>query len=103
MTELAMQPEGIPFVYVLASGERGTLYIGVTSGLIKRIYEHKTDAVPGFTKAHRVHTLVWFEQHATMVSAIAREKALKAWKRAWKIELIEQSNPGWRDLYPELL
>jgi len=98
-----MKQEGIPFVYILANHERGTLYVGVTSTLIHRIYQHKSDAVPGFTQAHAIHTLVWFEQHATMESAIGREKALKAWKRAWKIELIEKANPYWRDLYADLL
>jgi len=92
-----------PCVYILASRERGTLYVGVTSDLIKRVWEHKTDAVDGFTKQYRVHDLVWFEQHETMESAILREKAVKEWKRAWKIRLIEESNPQWRDLYPDLL
>jgi putative endonuclease len=92
-----------PCVYILASGWQGTLYAGVTSELIKRIWEHKNDVVPGFTSTHRIHNLVWFEQHATMESAIVREKAIKAWKRAWKIELIERANPKWQDLYPGLL
>jgi len=92
-----------PCVYILASARNGTLYVGVTSQLIERVHEHKTDAVDGFTKAHRVHMLVWFEQHQTMESAILREKAIKEWKRAWKIELIEKVNPYWRDLYVELL
>jgi putative endonuclease len=87
----------------LANRWHGTLYVGVTSDLIKRIWEHKSDAVDGFTKKYRVHTLVWFEQHATMDSAITREKAIKEWRRAWKVDLIEKSNPLWRDLYPELL
>ena len=91
-----------PYVYILASKERGTLYTGVTSHLTKRIWEHKNDTIEGFTKAHRVHLLVWYEQHATMESAIMREKAIKEWKRAWKIELIEKSNPQWRDLYDKL-
>ncbi|HEV8695181.1 MAG TPA: GIY-YIG nuclease family protein [Lysobacter sp.] len=92
-----------PCVYILANRWHGTLYVGVTSDLIKRIWEHKSDAVDGFTKKYRVHTLVWFEQHATMDSAITREKAIKEWRRAWKVDLIEKSNPLWRDLYPELL
>jgi len=86
----------------MASARNATLYIGVTSDLIKRVHEHKCDAVAGFTKSHKVHTLVWFEQHLTMESAIAREKALKEWKRAWKIELIEKGNSYWRDLFAEL-
>jgi len=92
-----------PCVYILASGRVGTLYVGVTSDLIKRIWEHKNDIIPGFTKTYRVHSLVWFEQHETMESAILREKAIKEWKRAWKVELIEKSNAKWRDLYATLL
>ena len=92
-----------PCVYILASGWDGTLYVGVTSDLVKRVWEHKNDFIEGFTKTYRVHDLVWFELHETMESAILREKAIKEWKRARKIELIEESNPSWRDLYPELL
>ena len=92
-----------PAVYVLASAVRGTLYVGVTSDLLARIAQHKQDFVEGFTRKYSVHTLVWFELHATMESAILREKAIKAWKRAWKLELIESGNPEWRDLYPELI
>jgi len=95
--------DGIPCVYILASRERATLYIGVTSDLIKRIWQHKNDLVEGFSRKYRVHDLVWFEQHETMGSAIARERAVKEWKRAWKVELIEKANPTWKDLYPELL
>ena len=82
-----------PCVYILASERNGTLYIGVTSDLVKRIWEHKSDFVEGFTKQHQVHTLVWYEMHGNMESAITREKQLKEWKRQWKIELIEKSNP----------
>ena len=92
-----------PCVYILASARNGTLYVGVTSALVNRVYQHRTDAVEGFTKMHRVHTLVWFEAHETMESAIHREKSIKEWKRAWKIELIERTNPYWRDLYYDLL
>ena len=92
-----------PCVYILASEKYGTLYIGVTSDLIKRVWEHKNDVVAGFTKQYGVHTLVWFEQHATMESAISREKALKAWKRDWKLNLIEATNAEWRDLYPDVV
>jgi len=92
-----------PCVYILASEKYGTLYIGVTSDLIKRAWEHKNDVVAGFTKQYGVHTLVWFEQHATMESAISREKALKAWKRDWKLNLIEATNAEWRDLYPDVI
>ena len=92
-----------PCVYILASRWNGTLYTGVTSSLVKRIWEHRNDVVPGFTRKYRVHNLVWFEQHDSMMSAIAREKALKEWKRTWKIELIDRTNPGWRDLYPDMI
>lgn len=98
-----MSVEKNPCVYVLASGWNGTLYVGVTSDLLKRIYEHKNDLVDGFSKKYRAHDLVWFEQHTTVGSAILREKAIKAWKRAWKIDLIEAGNPHWRDLYPDLI
>jgi putative endonuclease len=90
-----------PCVYLLAGQRNGTLYVGVTSNLPVRIWQHRNDVVDGFTQRHRVHDLVWFEIHETMESAIAREKAIKAWKRVWKIELIEKSNPYWRDLYAD--
>ena len=92
-----------PCVYLLASIRNGTLYTGVTSNLMKRIWEHKNNLVEGFTKKYDVHTLVWYELHATMESAIRREKAIKNWKRAWKVKVIEELNPEWRDLYPDLL
>ncbi|HET7932349.1 MAG TPA: GIY-YIG nuclease family protein [Rhodanobacteraceae bacterium] len=92
-----------PCVYILASRRNGTLYVGVTSDLVKRVHEHRTGAVSGFTRRYRVHHLVWFEQHATMEAAIAREKAVKEWKRTWKLELIEKHNPYWHDLYDALL
>ena len=79
--------------------KNGTLYVGVTSDILKRIWEHKNNIVEGFTKRYGVHILVWFEMHETMESAITREKAIKEWKRVWKLDLIEQSNPEWRDLY----
>ena len=88
-----------PCVYMLASRKNGTLYVGVTSDILKRIWEHKNNIVEGFTKRYGVHILVWFEMHETMESAITREKAIKEWKRVWKLDLIEQSNPEWRDLY----
>ncbi|MBO6865354.1 MAG: GIY-YIG nuclease family protein, partial [Alphaproteobacteria bacterium] len=88
-----------PCVYLLASSRNGTLYIGVTSDLLKRISEHRNGAVAGFTKSYALHRIVYFEQHATMETAITREKQLKKWNRAWKIRLIEESNPQWRDLY----
>ena len=92
-----------PCVYILASQRNGTLYVGVTSDLIKRVWEHKNHVVEGFTKKYGVDQLVWYEAHATMDSAIQREKALKEWKRAWKLRLIEESNPQWADLYEALL
>ena len=88
---------------MLASRWNGTLYVGVTSDLIKRVWEHKHDVIDGFTKQYGVHDLIWLEQHRTMESAIAREKTIKEWRRAWKIRQIEIENPRWRDLYPELL
>ncbi|HBL16481.1 MAG: GIY-YIG nuclease [Elusimicrobia bacterium GWA2_69_24] len=92
----------LPCVYILASRRNGTLYVGVTSALAKRVWEHKNDIGEGFTKKYRVHMLVWFEAHETMESAIRREKAIKEWKRIWKVELIERGNPGWKDLYEEI-
>ena len=92
----------MPCVYILTSGPKETLYIGVTSDLVKRVWQHKNDLVEGFTKRYRVHRLVWYEGHETMENAINREKRLKKWKRAWKFELIEQDNPQWRELYGEI-
>jgi putative endonuclease len=91
-----------PCVYITASQRNGTLYTGVTSNLPARIWQHRNDVVAGFTQRHQVHQLVWYEMHETMESAIAREKAIKAWKRAWKIELIEKTNAYWRDLYDDI-
>jgi len=88
-----------PCVYFLASRKNGTLYTGVTSNLVQRIWQHKNDQTDGFTKRYGVHLLVWYEMHDAMESAIAREKAIKEWKRAWKLELIEATNPQWLDLY----
>ena len=93
----------LPCVYILASKRNGTLYLGVTSNLVQRIWQHKNDLVEGFTKRYGVHTLVWFEPHESMESAIAREKAIKEWKRVWKVELIENGNPTWRDLIDEIV
>ncbi len=92
-----------PCVYLLASRRDGTLYVGVTSDLVKRVWQHKHDLVEGFTKRYQVHTLVWYELHDSMASAIPREKAIKGWKRRWKLALIEKTNPHWRDLYEDLL
>jgi putative endonuclease len=90
------------FVYILASGKNGTLYIGVTSDLIGRTYTHRNDLIEGFSRRYGVHHLVWFEQHATAETAITREKQLKKWNRAWKVRLIEETNPHWLDQYDEL-
>ena len=92
-----------PAVYILASKRNGTLYIGVTSDLVKRIGEHKHDISEGFTRHYGVHLLVWYELHPSMESAIVREKRLKNWNRKWKLELIESSNPGWQDLYQTIM
>lgn len=92
-----------PFVYMLASQRNGTLYIGVTADLIKRIHQHRTDATEGFTKKYQVHDLVWYEQHLEITRAILREKQLKKWVRSSKIRLIEANNPTWRDLYVDLV
>lgn len=92
-----------PAVYMLASKKNGTLYIGVTSDLVKRIWQHKNHIVSGFTEQHQVNRLVYFEQLDDMESAIMREKALKKWQRAWKIRLIEKTNPDWLDLYDEII
>ncbi|MEZ5615425.1 MAG: GIY-YIG nuclease family protein [Rhodocyclaceae bacterium] len=95
--------ERSPCVYILAGKKNGTLYIGVTSDLMKRVWEHKNDLVEGFTKEYGVHRLVYFEMLEDMASAIQREKQLKKWNRDWKIELIERDNPEWRDLYDSLI
>jgi putative endonuclease len=92
-----------PCVYILASGRNGTLYIGVTSQIERRAWEHRSDVVEGFTKRYGVHRLVYVESHATMPDAILRERQLKKWRRARKLRLIEASNPQWRDLYDDLL
>ncbi|MGH8529313.1 MAG: GIY-YIG nuclease family protein [Nevskiales bacterium] len=91
-----------PCVYILASKPNGTIYIGVTSDVIKRVWEHKHELVPGFTKRYKVHRLVYFELHQSMREAITRERQLKEWHRPWKIRLIAERNPEWRDLWSEL-
>jgi putative endonuclease len=90
------------FVYILASRMGGTLYVGVTNDLVRRVYEHQTKSVEGFTKRHGVVRLVYFEAFEDINEAIAREKRLKHWNRAWKIRLIEERNPHWADLYPSI-
>ncbi len=91
-----------PAVYILASRYRGTLYVGVTSSLWSRVHDHKNGTTAGFTSRYGLNTLVWYEHHHTMERAIAREKQIKAWRRDWKIELIESMNPHWRDLHDEI-
>ena len=90
------------YVYILASGRNGTLYVGVTNDLVRRTYEHREDLAPGFTKRYGVHLLVHWEEFSEIGEAIAREKRVKRWMRKWKLELIEQANPTWRDLYEDL-
>lgn len=90
------------YVYILASKRNGTLYIGVTSDIVKRVYQHKNDIVEGFTSKYLIHRLVYFEQFEDIEQAITREKQLKTWHRAWKIRLIEENNPKWNDLYDEI-
>jgi len=90
------------YVYMLASERNGTLYLGVTRDLVRRVYEHKTKAKPGFTKRYGVQRLVWFEVYDDPTNAITREKDIKKWQRAWKLRLIEEANPQWRDLYDEI-
>jgi putative endonuclease len=97
-----MSTERYYWVYILASGLGGTLYIGVTNNLIRRVYEHRMGVIAGFTKKYCVHRLVYFEQHTDIEAAIRREKGLKKWNRAWKIRLIEEHNPNWDDLYPQI-
>ncbi len=92
-----------PCVYILANKRNGTLYVGVTSNILKRIWEHKNNVVEGFTNRYGIHMLVWFEPHESMETAISREKIIKEWKRKWKLELIERSNPQWQDLYDGLM
>ncbi len=90
------------YVYILASGPGGALYIGATSDLVRRVYEHRTGVIEGFTKRHNIHRLVYFEVYPSIRDAIQREKNMKHWPRAWKTRLIAQSNPTWRDLYEEI-
>jgi putative endonuclease len=90
------------YVYILSSKRNGTLYTGVTSDLVKRVYEHKNGLVEGFTKKYDVHNLVWYEMHKSAETAITREKQIKKWKRVWKIEMIEKENLDWKDLYEDI-
>jgi len=92
-----------PCVYILASKRNGTVYIGVTSDLVKRLHQHKSDATEGFTAKYSVHSLVWYEVHENMESAIMREKQMKKWNRSWKLRLIEEANPDWNDLSDKIV
>jgi putative endonuclease len=91
------------YVYIVASRRNGTLYVGMTDDLIRRIWMHREGVLPGFTKHYGVKMLVWYEQHESRESAFARERAMKKWNRAWKVELIQAMNPEWRDLYDDVL
>jgi putative endonuclease len=90
------------YVYILASRRNGTLYIGVTSDLLRRVYEHKQELIDGFTKKYGVHALVYYEAHDNIEEAITREKQIKKWERAWELKLIEEMNPEWDDLYEQI-
>ena len=92
-----------PAVYILATGKRGTLYIGVTSNLLARTWQHREHMIDGFTKRYNVTLLVWYELHGTMDTAILREKQLKKWNREWKLRLVQESNPDWRDLWNDIV
>ena len=92
-----------PCLYIITNKTRGTLYIGVTSDLVQRIWQHKNGLIEGFSKRYGLKMLVWFERHDSMESAIVRERNVKYWRRDWKIQIIEESNPTWRDLYPDIL
>ncbi|MFC1495203.1 GIY-YIG nuclease family protein [Thermodesulfobacteriota bacterium] len=92
-----------PAVYILASKRNGTIYVGVTSDLVKRVWEHRNNVTDGFTKKYDVHKLVWYEIHSTMESAINREKRIKKYNRKWKLDLIEKMNPDWMDLYETII
>ncbi|HLA20667.1 MAG TPA: GIY-YIG nuclease family protein [Pseudolabrys sp.] len=90
------------YVYILASKRNGTIYVGMTDDLVKRVWQHRNDIIPGFTQRYGVKTLVWYEQHESRESAFASERQIKKWNRVWKLELIEQQNSAWRDLWDEI-
>jgi putative endonuclease len=90
------------YVYILTNRPYGTLYMGITNDLLRRVWEHKNDFVEGFTRDHGLHSLVWYEVHSTAYEAITREKSLKRWHRDWKVNLIQRMNPAWDDLYPSI-
>ncbi|MDR2172926.1 MAG: GIY-YIG nuclease family protein [Burkholderiales bacterium] len=103
LSDMSTRDEKQPAVYIILSKRNGTLYIGVTSNLVQRVWQHRNDAVEGFSKKYQTHILAYYELHDNMESAILREKQLKKWERQWKIRLIEKSNPYWRDLYSEIV
>ena len=90
------------YVYILANKRNGTLYIGMTDDLVRRVWQHREGTIEGFTKAYRVRNLVWFEEHSTRASAFSRERQMKKWNRNWKLREIESSNPEWRDLWEQI-
>jgi putative endonuclease len=90
------------YVYIIASRRDGAIYIGVTNDIVRRVYEHRIKAVPGFTSRYNITRLVWFEIYDDPITAISREKELKKWKRSWKVQLIEKDNPEWNDLYESI-
>jgi putative endonuclease len=90
------------FVYILASRQNGTLYTGMTDDLVKRTWQHRNGVIPGFTKRYGVKTLVWYELHESRESALGRERQIKKWNRAWKLQAIEEKNPTWRDLWNDI-
>jgi putative endonuclease len=102
-TEEGKRVTAAAYVYILTNERNGTLYVGVTNDLVRRVYEHRFSEVPGFTREHGLHRLVWFEQFTSIALAIAREKLLKKWRREWKLNLIERDNPDWHDLYDDLV
>ncbi len=91
-----------PAVYILSCKRNGTLYIGVTSNLVQRVWQHRNNQISGFTQQYNIHVLIYYELHEDMVSAITREKQLKKWKRGWKLRLIEENNPDWVDLWSQI-
>ena len=103
LPHIAAMDEKLPAVYILASQRNGTLYIGVTSNLVRRNWQHREEVAEGFTERYGVHRLVYYEFHGDMEHAIGREKRLKKWRRQWKLRLIEERNPEWEDLWPEIL
>lgn len=94
--------EKLSYVYILASSRYGTLYTGVTSDLIRRVWQHREQLAPGFTEKYAINNLVWYEQHTDICAAITREKQIKRWRRHWKVNLIQRTNPSWHDLYPTI-